>query len=504
MSDARARTPKLVPERRDLREVPLSPTDGFVLSQIDGVSDEHDIIVVTGLQALEVETSLAKLELLGVITLDVANTTGAGSAAAVRSSPVTPAAPAPSNPRFTSDDGTALGEDVDLDVEIRKQILEVHRSLGRADHYVLLGVDSAADKKTLRRAYFELASKFHPDRYFRKRLGSFKQRMETIFGRLTLAHETLSNKDSRSEYDQYLEEQRRARSIEDLLAQAMVEAKRAEESIEREVRAQTASPLPVGSSSPAPSGTDIAAPVVKRAQTPATPMPVVDVAARRDALARRLLGGRSGASSAPPARASMSPHAPPSVADAMDTLRRRYEDRVIRAKAAQARKYAANAEEALAQGDPVAAANAFRVARSLSPNDRDLEHKAQQAQEKADAVLSETYSRQAEYEEKTSRWAEAARSWTRVCKARPTDPEAHERAASALVKANGDLHEAGRLADRACALDPPNARYRVTLANVYLAAGLALNGLRELETAAQLAPHDGTIQAMMKRIGSRG
>ena len=41
MSDARIRTPKLSTESPDVRGVPLSPVDGFVLSRIDGASDEH-------------------------------------------------------------------------------------------------------------------------------------------------------------------------------------------------------------------------------------------------------------------------------------------------------------------------------------------------------------------------------------------------------------------------------------------------------------------------------
>jgi Flp pilus assembly protein TadD len=188
----------------------------------------------------------------------------------------------------------------------------------------------------------------------------------------------------------------------------------------------------------------------------------------------------------------------------MEALRRRYQERVSRAKAAQTRKYIANAEAALALGDAVSAANAFRVAQKLSPDDPDLQHKAQEAQDKADGVLSDMYVRQAAYEEKNGQWAEAARSWTRVTKARPGDAEAHARAADALVKAGGDLHEAGRVALAACTLEPKKSEYRVTLANVYLAAGLTLNARRELEAAAQLSPQDDTIQAMMNRIGSRG
>jgi Flp pilus assembly protein TadD len=127
--------------------------------------------------------------------------------------------------------------------------------------------------------------------------------------------------------------------------------------------------------------------------------------------------------------------------------------------------------------------------------------RAQEAQKSADAILAETYTKQATYEEKNEQWADAARSWGRVCRARPDDASAHEHAASAIIKGGGDLHEASRLAQRACVLDPASAPFRTTLASVYLAAGLSRNARRELETAAQLAPHDDTIQAMLKRVG---
>jgi tetratricopeptide (TPR) repeat protein len=503
VSDARARTPKVMTDRADVRGIPLSPVDGFVLSRIDGASDEHEIIAVTGLPPEQVQASLAKLESLGVIMFNGAHAPAAAIAPRPLHSAISLGLPPP------PDDLTALAEDVDLDVEMRHQILRMHAALERSDHYALLGVDTTADKKTLRRAYFELAAKFHPDRYFRKKLGSFKPRMETIFGRLTRAHDTVSNKESRAEYDAYLEERSRARGIEDLLADALDEVKRAEESVEREVRAQTPLAAPSSSSAPPPRSVrppDLGAPRLASPAPYASPFPLspIDVAARRDALARRLLGARGPASSsAPPPRISVVPAPTPTVAEAMDALRRRYEERLTRAKAAQARRYVANGEAALVQGDPVSAANAFRVALSLSPTDPSLERVLGEAQGKADAVLSETYARQAGYEEKTGQWAGAARSWTRVCKARPNDADAHEHASNAIVKAGGDLHEAGKLAERACAMEPKTARYRMALANVYFAAGLTLNARRELEAATQLAPHDDTIETMLRKLGSK-
>jgi curved DNA-binding protein CbpA len=412
-------------------------------------------------------------------------TPDAAPAAAAQLSDETPLSP---------EDHAALAEDVEIDEDTRRRVLILHGQLDRLDHYALLGVGRTADRKTLKRAYYDLAAKFHPDKYFRKKLGSYKLRMEAIFGRITLAHDTLTHKDKREEYDAYLDEQRRSRGIEDLLADALAEIKRAEETADREARAAEAAG---GGATPAGSPPAEGAP---RA-APKGPMPTVDAAARREALARRLLGGRPPpTSSAPPAqRAPAQPV--PSAGDAMAALRRRYEDRKSLARAAQARKYMTNGEAALAAGDAVAAANAFRVAATLTPDDAELARRAREAQARADDMLAETYTRQAGYEERNGQWVDASRSWTRVCKTRPNDANAHERAAHALVKAEGDLHEAGRLALRACSLDSGNPHFHLTLANVYLAAGLSLNARRELETAAQLAPHDGTIQAMLKRVG---
>jgi hypothetical protein len=39
----------------------------------------------------------------------------------------------------------------------------------------------------------------------------------------------------------------------------------------------------------------------------------------------------------------------------------------------------------------------------------------------------------------------------------------------------------------------------LTLAEIYIAAGLTLNARRELEAAARLAPDDANIEALLKR-----
>ena len=512
LSDARARTPKLVSSVPDARAFRLSPAEGFLLSCVDGRTSEDELALVTGKDLGEVRASLAKLESLGLITIEdvpvpprtipprpMSNTVASASIDSGRGGhrPATAGAviltPAP--PRGPTDNVAAMEEDIDLEPKLRMDLLSLHGALDQLDHYALLGLKRDADKQATKRAYYELAARFHPDRYFRKRLGTFKIRLEAVFSRLTLALETLSVPEKRAEYDAYLDEQRRIRGIESVLADAAVESRRAQETVERVVRAEEPTPFapPVAMRPPMGSQPELGA--------MPSPPPLgseLDPAARREVLARRLLGGRSSSASMPPPKRLSTPP-PTTTADAMAALKRRYEDRVLAAKGVEAKKYAARGDEAIRTNQVAKAASAFEVALGLAPHDDELKRKAAAARAQADAVLGETYRGQAEYEEKNGQWVEAARSWAGACKARPNDAVAHQRAANAMLKVDGDLAEALRLGQRAAMLDPARVASRVTLGDIYLAAGQGADARRELEAAAALAPHDDNVKQMLKK-----
>jgi curved DNA-binding protein CbpA len=92
-------------------------------------------------------------------------------------------------------------EDVDIPLDLRRYIADACERLDAFDHYELLGVARDADRKTIKRAYFRLAGQLHPDRYFGKKLGSYKARLHALFGKVTLAYETLAAPDRRAAYD---------------------------------------------------------------------------------------------------------------------------------------------------------------------------------------------------------------------------------------------------------------------------------------------------------------
>jgi curved DNA-binding protein CbpA len=98
-----------------------------------------------------------------------------------------------------------VDEEVDIDPELRKWIVELHGQLERLTHYDLLGLRRSADAKDVKRAYFRLAGLVHPDRFFKKRIGRFKPMIDAIFARVTEAHDTLRDAERRAQYDAALD-----------------------------------------------------------------------------------------------------------------------------------------------------------------------------------------------------------------------------------------------------------------------------------------------------------
>jgi curved DNA-binding protein CbpA len=78
---------------------------------------------------------------------------------------------------------------------------ELHGALRTMNHYQLLGVTSQATTREVRAAYFALSKRFHPDAFFRKEIGGYRAKLESVFDALTGAYETLRRGGTRSDYD---------------------------------------------------------------------------------------------------------------------------------------------------------------------------------------------------------------------------------------------------------------------------------------------------------------
>lgn len=89
-------------------------------------------------------------------------------------------------------------EELDLTPAQRQRIDEVFSRLAELDDHAVLGIGADTSRAAVRRAYFERVAEFHTDRFFRKRLGSYKAKMEAISHRVTAAYEALGLHDRRA------------------------------------------------------------------------------------------------------------------------------------------------------------------------------------------------------------------------------------------------------------------------------------------------------------------
>ncbi|WP_438043200.1 DnaJ domain-containing protein [Sorangium sp. So ce128] len=578
----------------DLKSLPLKPAEAFLLSRIDGVLTDRDLSLITGMSHGDTVEALRRLRDLGAILLD-----GEPSGqppprdAARRAAAVDPEKTMPSGSEAVPlgrdalqqmeslplYDPAELDEPVELASDRKRRILDLYYRLEDLSYYALLGVADQADKKQIKSAYYQLAPEFHPDTYFRKQLGSYKPKIEAIFTRITLAHDTLTSKQRRAEYDAYLEQTHKNRTMAALIEQTPRDIATITTAVDATVRAAFADPRDMGASpgrysserAPAEQGASAvssgaAAPVQPspaqpragggspdnggapaRSAAPATPVaPAPTAKDRRETFARKLTGGlrrappgapsasaaaASGAAATPaavtaapraatppavataapgtavvPAVAAGAPAAPPKIPSgvrspesirAVEALKARYENARNEALRSQIARYSDVARAALERSEFASAANAYRIAASLAPEDAELQRASAEVERLAAVALADGYLKQAEYEAQTGRWVEAALSYVKVCNGRPDDAGAHERVAHATLQAGESSRRAVEFARRAVELVPASVEYRITLALSYAAAGLAKSAAGELERAAELAGNDGRLRGLV-------
>jgi tetratricopeptide (TPR) repeat protein len=190
------------------QKVTLSPTDGYVLSRVDGILKAREILEMIPLPQEEVEKSLYGLLCTGIIEFAaVSARRPASSPPALAGAPPRAAAPAPATAAGTEarakEDAKKKEEDARRqEVEARrKQILAMFEGLPTKNHFEVLGIPRASGEAQVKEAYFQLARKYHPDTHHDPAMDDLGEKLEAVFIRLGQAYEVLRNPRTRASYE---------------------------------------------------------------------------------------------------------------------------------------------------------------------------------------------------------------------------------------------------------------------------------------------------------------
>ena len=454
----------------------MSPQEAFVHSCIDGVLNVHDIADLTVIEPALVTESIERMISSGIVEWVSPKVSSAPPAA-------------------------QLIEDVEIDEELQKKVLDTFRHAEKLNHYELLGVAMDAERAEIRKAYFALSKLFHPDAYYGKRLGSFKGQMEVIFRKVTDAYEALGRNKNREAYDRYLK-----RSI--AVSAAEQKISRVEERAEAMSKALTKAPVaerqaePVKPAAPTSQWQPSQAPA--RVSVPITSgTPEHARMLRKRELLQRKLGGRSSS----PVRKSGSVRSMPAPTAKVGTKTAlRDLTRSLKRTAGltggvdRAEHHIETARSAEAQGDLAAAATALRMAITLDSSRADVQEQYRRVNSHLRVQLLDIHREQASYEEQNNLWAAASISWAKVADAAPEDPIAPRRAAKALLSAGGDLRKARDFAHRSLELAPESLEARLLLARIYIHAGMDASAAKELDEAAKLDPGHEMVKNLRKQL----
>jgi len=503
--------PRLV-DGLDVRSLPLSPEDAFVLSRVDGHAVPGDIAASTGLPEERVVECLQRLRALGAIRNGANAAVASMQAPAAEAAASTPRTNSSVRLRPSSGDGNAdapratlsaedlalLKEPGDLDEDRRRLILEYFNALERHTHYSILGVGEDATKAEIKAAYYDLVGSFHPDRYFGKELGSFKSRLEKVFGALTKAYDVLTRRRSREEYDRYLAARRTTAGLSGSAPPVRVTPIPVP-GLSTAAPAPAPRPRSATSSAPAPSSAPLSPPPTVRSAalppfTTSLP-PAADPEAMRRALARKLRGSRPSIP-APPRAPALDPQ---TLGTASCDLRARYAKHLEDATEGQVKRYRKLAEEAIEAQHFPSAINALKVALSVAPEDPELSSLLEQTQEQANIAHADQYLERARYEEKDGRLLNAASSYERAARGKK-NAALYDRAAWCLIQAGTEARRAVELARKAVELDGNRGQYHLTLARAYHLAQLPASASVEIKRAQELAPDNDEIKIWVKRL----
>lgn len=474
---------------KEATSLPLTPEDYFVLSRVDGTATVGEIADAVGLGE-KVQDILGRLLELGAIErVRASGSGGSGSskpsrvrtvsgrhrammAAALKGgagrdedAPRNKRARAETRPEVVPnveeevDDGRLAIEPVSaadprlepstvIPIEEQRLLLAMEDNLAFLSHFDVLGIAPSNDKRAIRRAYYTMSRRYHPDSYYGRDLGRFRELLTDLFERAKVSYDVLMDDSLRVGYVERLLEQRRREA----------DSRRASERARNPV---VAAPEPTPEPAAAPEPEELAAEREARARE----------RAKRDEARRKKMGRRMAMG-----------------AGREDEAKKRYDEGV--------------AEQD--QGRHGAAASLFRLAMKLDPSRPDYEKAWKESLGRARTYRARQAYERAERYEQVGQLADAARYYVEAAKADPLPLYLSEAAAAIAANDPDTAREMAMQAlqrtDAKTATVVERARIHVCAAIAFKAAGQEHSAREQARSALELSPSDREVRRLLNNL----
>jgi tetratricopeptide (TPR) repeat protein len=168
----------------------LEPREGFMLSRLDRPTQLRELLALSGLRAEDALRIIYSLALAGYVTREHWKSAFRDEI-----------------PSRQTPETEIVAEEIHRPVA-ENQELNLADFLARVEaattHYEVLVVSDDASTTEIKHAYYDIARRYHPDRFRRDHDASLHARVEALFARITQAYETLGDTGHRAAYDSKL------------------------------------------------------------------------------------------------------------------------------------------------------------------------------------------------------------------------------------------------------------------------------------------------------------
>lgn len=177
-------------------QLKVSAKDGYLLSRLESPMSVSEIVsVVPGENEEQIERRLLTLWAGGLLYSPVLEQK------VPKIQPLAPPKRDPGTSPEPQEATSALDEVPSTIAQDIEYVNHTYQTLAKKDFYSMLGVSSRVELPEIKAAYYKLARRFHPDRFYGVGDPVLKEKVDIIFSTINVAYETLKNTKARTAYD---------------------------------------------------------------------------------------------------------------------------------------------------------------------------------------------------------------------------------------------------------------------------------------------------------------